>query len=215
MAIQCQRSQRSPASALVPESIYDQVLCHQSFSWNSSSLELFMLQLFQQNRGVGRRKVLTFLWEDKKRKTLVKAFSWLGEKIAKATNGLELHFCNHSVWTRIIASSYETISLIFFFFCNLSPTVTDVAYLVPSSVSKKEKKIPLSFSSSFFSSIVRAGSVCQCLLSSWLARSVIPFVSVILESFLFVCKFVIILHKVACHGLVNIYIFMFKVPLHL
>lgn len=164
MAIQCQRSQRSPASALVPESIYDQVLCHQSFSWNSSSLELFMLQLFQQNRGVGRRKVLTFLWEDKKRKTLVKAFSWLGEKIAKATNGLELHFCNHSVWTRIIASSYETISLIFFFFCNLSPTVTDVAYLVPSSVSKKEKKSlylspPLSFPLS--SELGVSASVCS------------------------------------------------------
>lgn len=40
-----------------------------------------------------------FLWEDKKRKALVKAFSWLGEKITKPTNVPDLHFYNHSIWT--------------------------------------------------------------------------------------------------------------------
>ena len=55
MAVQCQRSLRSPASVLVPESIYDQVLCHQRPSWNSSSLELFMLQLLHAEQR-GREK---------------------------------------------------------------------------------------------------------------------------------------------------------------
>lgn len=92
------------------------------------------------------------------------------------------------------------LSIFFFFFCNLSPTVTDVAYLVPSSIRKKIPLSPLSFP--LF--IVGAGSVCQCLLTSWLACFRHPICVYNLESFLFVCKFVIISHKVPCHGLVNI-----------